>query len=452
MSNTRAKNTVHFIGVPYDQILGNKLPSRKQVLSVFFFNHRVRNLTISASANMVVEELLVFWKKARVPTQEKKHCVNKVISLHKEWIAATKHISRRNDAQQKIENDFLESLEDLFDVATEKALRTIKIEEDRQFLIFQRQKGRPGSMVGVDNVLLQKEKRRMKRLEEAETRQAAASIETAAGSSSNDHAMIEEMESDVGGDTGESEISEFQVPIATTERPAAQAEVNSRGKGEFINERIVSVLDKCKISDRDAVHVLIAVAEGLGHNVNDLIINRTSLRRMRSKYREAVVGKLRENYRLSSTEPCVLHFDGKILPDINGTQKVDRLPVIVSNRNGEQLLGIPRTPDGTGEDIASAVYDVIDDWGLLPNIQAICCDTAAANTGRVNGACSFLQRRIGRTLMMLPCRHHIMELILRSVFDVKMGSSSAPVVLLFKRFQGKWSKFNKLTKSNWFLI
>lgn len=249
MSKTRAKNTIHFIGVPYDQILGNKLPSRKQVLSVFFFNHRVRNLTISASANMVAEELLVFWKKARVPTQEKKHCVNKVISLHKEWITVTKHINRRNDTQQKNEHDFIESLEDLFDVAAEKALQTMKIEQDRQFLILQRQKGRPGSMIGVDNVLFQKEKRRMKRLEEAETRQAAASIEMATGSSSNDHTM-EEMECDVGGDTGESEISGFQAPITITEGPAAQAEVNSRGKREFINERIVSVLDKCKISDR----------------------------------------------------------------------------------------------------------------------------------------------------------------------------------------------------------
>lgn len=447
MSKTRAKNTINFIGVPYDQILGNKLPSRKQVLSVFFFNHRVRNLTISASANMVAEELLVFWKKARVPTQEKKRCVKKVISLHNEWIAVTKHINRRNVTQQKKEDDFAESLEDLFDVAAEKALQTMKIEEDRQFLILQRQKGRPGSMIGVDNVLFQKEKRRMKRLEVAETRQAATYIETAAGSFSNDHTM-EAMECDVVDETGESEISELQAPITNAEGPTAQAEVNSRGKREFINERIVSALDKCKISDRNAVHILIAVAEGLGHNVNDLIINRTSLRRMRSKYREAVAGKLKENYRLSSTEPCVLHFDGKILPDINGTGTVDRLPVIVSNRNGEQLLGVPLTPDGSGEEIASAVYDVIEDWGLLPNIQAICCDTTAANMGRVNGACSLLQHKIGRNLMMLPCRHHIMELILRSVFDVKMGSSSAPVVLLFKRFQGKWSKFNKLTNVN----
>lgn len=450
MSKIRGKLTVKLIGVPYSQILGNKLPSRKQVLSVFFFNHQILKLNTRDSANLAVNELSVFWAKARVPIQAKKRCVDKVLLLHHEWKDATKHITRRTDTQKKKEENFVESLEGLFDVATESALQTIKIQEDREFLIMQRQKGRPGAMIGVDNVLLQKEKRRMKRLAESEARQTqtalSSDMEVESSTFSNEHTA--EMEFEVGGDTGESEISEFQAPITITDGPASQAERNRRGKRKFINERIASVLDKCKISDRDAIHVLIAVAEGLGHNANDLIINRTSLRRMRKKNRETVVRYLKENYKLSPTEPCILHFDGKILPDLNGKRTVDRIPVIVSNRNGEQLLGVPRTPDGTGAEIAAAVHDVIADWGLLPNIQAICCDTTASNTGRVNGACALFQQKIGRTVMLLPCRHHVYELILRSVFDVKMGSSSAPVVLLFKRFQAKWSKCNKLTSEN----
>jgi hypothetical protein len=63
------------------------------------------------------------------------------------------------------ENKFVESLNDLFDVAHEDALTMIKIDDDRQFLIAQRRKGRPGAMMGYDKKLENIEKRKRKRTE-----------------------------------------------------------------------------------------------------------------------------------------------------------------------------------------------------------------------------------------------------------------------------------------------
>ncbi|XP_054724837.1 uncharacterized protein LOC129235174 [Uloborus diversus] len=60
-------------------------------------------------------------------------------------------------------DSFEEIMDDLFDIAHANALEDIKIEEDRKFLILQRQKGRPGSMVGVDLKLTQKEERKSKK-------------------------------------------------------------------------------------------------------------------------------------------------------------------------------------------------------------------------------------------------------------------------------------------------
>jgi hypothetical protein len=40
---------------------------------------------------------------------------------------------------------------------------------------------------------------------------------------------------------------------------------NKRGRTIFINEKLVTVLDRCKVSDRDATHILIAAAQALGH-------------------------------------------------------------------------------------------------------------------------------------------------------------------------------------------
>lgn len=66
-------------------------------------------------------------------------------------------------------------------------------------------------------------------------------------------------------------------------------------------------------------------------------------------------------------------------------------------------------------------------------------DTTAANTGRFGGACSLIEDRLGRQLLRFACRHHIHEIILASVFKTSCGSTSGRDVLLFKRFQEKWS-------------
>lgn len=42
----------------------------------------------------------------------------------------------------------------------------------------------------------------------------------------------------------------------------------------------------------------------------------------------------------------------------------------------------------------------------------------------------------------MPCRHHIYELILRSIFELKMTSFSGPDIMLFKRFQQAWEKLD----------
>jgi len=55
-------------------------------------------------------------------------------------------------------------LENLFDISHRNALAMIKIEEDCQFLIAQREKGLLGSMVGADVALSRKEESERKRL------------------------------------------------------------------------------------------------------------------------------------------------------------------------------------------------------------------------------------------------------------------------------------------------
>lgn len=53
----------------------------------------------------------------------------------------------------------------MFDIAHHNALAIIEIDEDKAFLLAQREKGRQGSLVGVDLSLLKKEKAQSKKKE-----------------------------------------------------------------------------------------------------------------------------------------------------------------------------------------------------------------------------------------------------------------------------------------------
>lgn len=43
-----------------------------------------------------------------------------------------------------------------------------------------------------------------------------------------------------------------------------------------------------------------------------------------------------------------VHWDGKLVLDLTGNEKVDRLPILVSTLGDTKLLDIPKIPAGTG--------------------------------------------------------------------------------------------------------
>ena len=69
------RKNIYLIGDVDCQIIGNKLPSKKQVLKVLFFYMRKLNLNLRDSATLVSKEVSVFWEKARIPSQTLKKCI-----------------------------------------------------------------------------------------------------------------------------------------------------------------------------------------------------------------------------------------------------------------------------------------------------------------------------------------------------------------------------------------
>lgn len=115
------------------------------------------------------------------------------------------------------------------------------------------------------------------------------------------------------------------------------------------------------ISDGDCVHILTAVLDAISVDPNEYIINRTSIKSAREKFRQHIFKEMKYRFDNLNFKSYVLHWDSKLLPDINGHLKVNRLPVINTAPNVEQLLGVPRLDSGTGYETSSAIYDTLEE-------------------------------------------------------------------------------------------
>ncbi|KAL4090669.1 hypothetical protein QTP88_025463 [Uroleucon formosanum] len=169
----------------------------------------------------------------------------------------------------------------------------------------------------------------------------------------------------------------------------------------------------------------------------------TSIRRSRLRLQKERAENIRNKYKISINDSITIHWDGKLLLALTGKYNVDRLPIVASCNGKEQLLGVPALDIGTGVDQANTIFQTLEDWCVTDNIQALCCDTTASNMGLIKYASVLLKNLLQRNILYMPCRHHIFEIVLRSVFEVKFGiTTSGSDVLIFIRFREFWSNVN----------
>ena len=128
---------------------------------------------------------------------------------------------------------------------------------------------------------------------------------------------------------------------------------------------------------------------------------------------------MKENYIGEKKENLVVHWDGKIVENLEGLK--DRIGVVVSKEGDAKLLAVPTVDSSSGENPAAAVHQAVLDWELGDCIVDLSFDTTASNTGKHVGTCVILERFLNRKLMWLACRHHVLELLLRRVGTTVFG-------------------------------
>ena len=72
-------------------------------------------------------------------------------------------------------------------------------------------------------------------------------------------------------------------------------------------------------------------------------------------------------------------------------------------------------------------------------IGAFVFDTTSVNTGHKNGIVVQLERYLGRNVLQLECRHHVLELVVGASCSFVYGPTSGPKEDFFKKLIDKWS-------------
>lgn len=163
----RMADDLYLIGKIEGDILGAKLPSNRQVLSFYFYNTKVLNLSKIKSEDVVAEKVASFYDKARIPTALPHNNRLKVEKLVGEYSNLKKNCGRKCGTQTSKERLFVEKLDDLFEMAHHDAMNMIQEQGIRDFLVAQRQKGRIGCFLGIER----KEEENMREESEFDTEQ-----------------------------------------------------------------------------------------------------------------------------------------------------------------------------------------------------------------------------------------------------------------------------------------
>ena len=152
-----------------------------------------------------------------------------------------------------------------------------------------------------------------------------------------------------------------RIASSSVDQSSSNATSSSESDEDFQPPSMPASLVQVKIPDRGAMFVVGAVAQGLGHDLEDMALSRNTIRIARIATRKTVATT--EQSAFMPDSPLLRHWDGKLLPDIAGSKKVvDRVAIIATGADVEQLLAVNKIGRGTGEEQCNACLHTLADW------------------------------------------------------------------------------------------
>lgn len=132
--------------------VGDKLPSKLEVLQYLFHCTKNEKMNLYDSAVSAVEKVSNIWNNVGIPIRRSDHNLEKLKALYKELRSYQKCSAKMSKNMAEKFDVFRSGLENLFDIAHADALKQMDVAR-QGFLQNQRQTGRIGSILDLMEVL-----------------------------------------------------------------------------------------------------------------------------------------------------------------------------------------------------------------------------------------------------------------------------------------------------------
>ena len=435
-----------WIGGLLETLSFSRLPTNHVVLQRIFFELESNqgNSSLDIAAVLVKNELIELWSYAgygdilHFPTQIVK--MIKALTSPYKYLLKIPQSRRSSPSYLQKEADFLNSLPKLFNITVSDLVYSQKITaEDREFLLKHWNK----KISSTPDLGLRKAVHN--KLERSEKRQAYYHKQTAGPSTAASPPVASSDPTPASSDPSPSSTP------ASSRTPASSPDPEFRPKKSFttptssgsrlllpknILQKVGPTADRLGLSNNQLTAITAVITNHGGGDLDDVSLSKSTARRSRASARTEAAQQIRDNFSLNFGQ---INFDGKLLDDLYGSQKVNRLAVVVVKELENQILGIIKTVNAKGKVEAEAVKRTLDTWKLTEKIIACGFDTTTSNTGVHKGCCTVLQELLGRQILWMACRHHILELVLKAAFMELFGDTTGPEETFFKFMKPIWS-------------
>ncbi|XP_015122563.1 uncharacterized protein LOC107044992 [Diachasma alloeum] len=289
-----------------------------------------------ASATRTLQAVTNEWDSAGIPVRTMKSCVVKLETLYTKWQNLRKNASRKRSTSQRNEEEiFQQNLDLLFDISHKDVMNTLT-ENQKVFFVSQRD----GKRRGFHSINSPTPSR-------PPTSDYQGTSTTCNANSVNDsESPVNSCEGDDQEDAETlslSQSTERDLSISTTCTsksccPAELKRVHSSYSDELgqpppkkrkeIIDEVASVCDRIGISNSAAMLFSSTIIRSLGLIVNDYNLSCATFRRRRMASRKKTAEQLKSS--LHTANVLNLHWDGKLLPTVDGGEKIERLPTVVT--------------------------------------------------------------------------------------------------------------------------
>ncbi|XP_057331332.1 uncharacterized protein LOC130671453 isoform X1 [Microplitis mediator] len=146
MSKVSKNRHIYLVGLQSSAFSTRKLPSQRQVLSVFFYHLHSLKKSARESTRDVLNDVYEIWSLTGIPTVKRQNAVLKIKKLYDELASIKKSKSRNTQTQKLREILYSQKLDKIFDIALKKNFDQLT-ETQKEFLLNQRSEHRLSSIL-----------------------------------------------------------------------------------------------------------------------------------------------------------------------------------------------------------------------------------------------------------------------------------------------------------------